>query len=172
MEQPDSLITETLSPPCGGVLISDSALKVVLSYYPVCRCQRTSPDIRRGKRSRTFQATKKLNLAIRQKSRFRFRCRDKIESNLQSQMYVERTPELEESRVLRGHNLAQADWPSRPFGRFFYPVELSRIGRPVNDLCIATGEKAAVLCLKCEISAYAQAEETSATTASTPPAGS
>ena len=36
------MITETLSPPCGGVLISDSALKVVLSYYPVCRCQRTS----------------------------------------------------------------------------------------------------------------------------------
>ncbi len=33
--------------------VSDSALKVVFSYYPVCRCQRTS-------RSRTFQTTKKL----------------------------------------------------------------------------------------------------------------
>jgi len=34
--------------------ISDSALKVVLSYYPVCRCQRTS-------RFSHIQATKKLN---------------------------------------------------------------------------------------------------------------
>jgi hypothetical protein len=33
---------------------------------------------------------KKLNLAVRQKSRFRFPCRDKIESNLQSQMYKNR----------------------------------------------------------------------------------
>src|SRR5207237_741586 len=45
----DSLITETLSAAQSAetadltaVLISDSALKVVLSYYPVCRCQRTS----------------------------------------------------------------------------------------------------------------------------------
>jgi hypothetical protein len=60
---PDQImITETLSatiPKTFGtatVLISDSALKVVFSYYPVCRCQRTS-------RSRTFQTTKKLNLA-------------------------------------------------------------------------------------------------------------
>src|SRR5437667_12393088 len=41
----DSLITETLRGsrtrcPCHD--ISESALKVVLSYYPVCRCQRTS----------------------------------------------------------------------------------------------------------------------------------
>jgi len=49
------MITETLSLLCGSDLISDSALKVVFSYYPVCRCQRTS-------RSRTFQTTKKLNL--------------------------------------------------------------------------------------------------------------
>jgi len=43
------MITETLSLLCGSDLISDSALKVVFSYYPVCRCQRTSPDLRRGK---------------------------------------------------------------------------------------------------------------------------
>jgi len=53
------MITETLSLLCGSDLISDSALKVVFSYYPVCRCQRTS-------RSRTFQTTKKLNLASAQ----------------------------------------------------------------------------------------------------------
>jgi len=64
----DSLITETLFAAFAAetaasttILISDSALKVVLSYYPVCRCQRTSPDIRRGKRSRTFLTTKKPN---------------------------------------------------------------------------------------------------------------
>ena len=28
-----------------GRLISDSALKVVFSYYPVCRCQRTSRSV-------------------------------------------------------------------------------------------------------------------------------
>src|SRR5438067_13825893 len=47
----DSLITETLSLLFSSALISDSALKVVLSYYPVCRCQRTSPDILPGKLS-------------------------------------------------------------------------------------------------------------------------
>jgi hypothetical protein len=50
------VITETLgSDSHSERLISDSALKVVSSYYPVCRCQRTS-------RFRTFEATKKLNL--------------------------------------------------------------------------------------------------------------
>ena len=37
-----------------GLLISDSALKVVFSYYPVCRCQRTSRP--------AHSSTKKLNL--------------------------------------------------------------------------------------------------------------
>jgi len=36
-------------------LISDSALKVVFSYYPVCRCQRTSPSVHSRRQ-------KKLNL--------------------------------------------------------------------------------------------------------------
>jgi len=38
------MITETLGPDPfeSERLDSDSALKVVLSYYPVCRCQRTS----------------------------------------------------------------------------------------------------------------------------------
>src|SRR5260370_42636636 len=57
------MITKTLSLLCASALISDSALKVVLSYYPVCRCQRTSPELLRGKHSRPFQITKKLNLA-------------------------------------------------------------------------------------------------------------
>src|SRR5437016_13468624 len=51
------MITETLSLLCGSDLISDSALKVVFSYYPVCRCQRTS-------RSRAF-ADKKTQYRIR-----------------------------------------------------------------------------------------------------------
>src|SRR5438309_5129602 len=67
MEKPDSLITETLlqtrRQSDAVTAISDSALKVVLSYYPVCRCQRTSPELLRGKHSGTFQTTKKLNLA-------------------------------------------------------------------------------------------------------------
>ncbi len=50
------MITETLGPDPfeSERLDSDSALKVVLSYYPVCRCQRTS--------SFAHLATKKLNL--------------------------------------------------------------------------------------------------------------
>ena len=55
------MITETLSLLCGSDLISDSALKVVFSYYPVCRCQRTSPASAGVNRSRTFQTTKKPN---------------------------------------------------------------------------------------------------------------
>jgi len=47
-----------------GCLISDSALKVVFSYYPVCRCQRTS-------HSRTFEEIKKPNLTADFESRFR-----------------------------------------------------------------------------------------------------
>jgi hypothetical protein len=41
---------------------------------------------------------KKTQFRADDKFRFRKSCRDKIESNLQSQMYVERTPGLEESR--------------------------------------------------------------------------
>jgi hypothetical protein len=45
-----------------------------------------------------FRRQKKLNL-MPTKSRFRFCCRDKIESNLQSQMYAERNSSiLEEPR--------------------------------------------------------------------------
>src|SRR5947207_12801068 len=107
MEKPDSLITETLlqtrRQSDAVTAISDSALKVVLSYYPVCRCQRTSPELLRGKHSRPFQITKKLNLAPDRPSFAKATAgkRDKIESNLQSQMYVERTPCLEESRFKR-----------------------------------------------------------------------
>jgi hypothetical protein len=49
---------------------------------------------------RTFQA-QKTQFRADDKFRFRKSCRDKIESNLQSQMYVERTPSLEESRFQR-----------------------------------------------------------------------
>src|SRR5438477_10754348 len=66
--------------------ISDSALKVVLSYYPVCRCQRTN-------RFRTFQATKKLNFAPTINFVSENHGRDKIESNLQSQNVQEPTPD-------------------------------------------------------------------------------
>src|SRR5438874_10566704 len=62
--------------------------------------------------SRPYQATKKLNpvspsLDPRPSG---YRCRDKIESNLQSQMYVERSPDLEESP----HHRDQKINPSQP----------------------------------------------------------
>jgi hypothetical protein len=56
---------------------------------------------------RTFVDDKKLNL-VADSDRPAWAGvsgRDKIESNLQSQMYVERTPGLEESRAWRGPNL-------------------------------------------------------------------
>src|SRR5437588_5600217 len=99
------MITETLSLLCGSDLISDSALKVVLSYYPVCRCQRTS-------RSRTFETTKKLNLESDLNSGLPsaqilrrydpiYSCRDKIEFNLQSPDVRRTHSKLEESRFQR-----------------------------------------------------------------------
>src|SRR6266566_864392 len=92
MEKPDSLITETLlqtrRQSDAVTAISDSALKVVLSYYPVCRCQRTSPELRRGKLSAHFRH-KKTQFCVRlefvpaalwlQRRRVRLSCRDKIE---------------------------------------------------------------------------------------------
>jgi len=95
-------------------LISDSALKVVLSYYPVCRCQRTSPELLRGKHSRPFQITKKLNLGPDRPAFAKATAgkRDKIESNLQSQMYVER-PRTHSGPASSGTtNLAQIEPPS------------------------------------------------------------
>ena len=54
-------------------------------------------------------ATKKLNL-MPTKSRFRFRCRDKIEPNLQSQNVRRTHSNIEESRFQRGykHNAKRA----------------------------------------------------------------
>src|SRR6266487_535015 len=82
--------------------ISDSALKVVLSYYPVCRCQRTS-------RFSDISSDKKTQSCADDRFRFRKSCRDKIESNLQSQMYVEQTPCIKESRVQRINKVAWAE---------------------------------------------------------------
>jgi hypothetical protein len=71
-------------------LISDSALKVV--FLTTLYVDVKEPAVQR------ILATKKLNLVptkitVPAVTRgFRFRCRDKIEPNLQSQMYVERTP--------------------------------------------------------------------------------
>jgi hypothetical protein len=83
------LITETLRGPQAGCLrhdISDSALKVVLSYYPVCRCQRTSPDIRRGQ-IHAHSGDKKTQSCADIYFVSENQGRDKIECNLQSQMY-------------------------------------------------------------------------------------
>jgi hypothetical protein len=57
-----------------------------------------------------IQATKKLNLVADsdRPALARLSGRDKIESNLQSQMYVERTPGLEESRGLAGSQPMEA----------------------------------------------------------------
>src|SRR5260370_41839303 len=126
------MITKTLSLLCASALISDSALKVVLSYYPVCRCQRTSPKLLRGKHSRPFQITKKLNLAS-DKMTFPSRrslgeggsvfvCRDKIESNLQSQMYVERP---------------RTDWEPASSGI----TKLAQIEPPSTLVLLISGEK-------------------------------
>src|SRR5436309_2667492 len=98
------MITETLSLLCGSDLISDSALKVVFSYYPVCRCQRTS-------RSRTFHTTKKLNLEsdlnsvppriASAKAAPINHVGTKLSSNLQSQNVRRTHSRLEESRFQR-----------------------------------------------------------------------
>src|SRR5882762_4224788 len=98
------MITETLSLLCGSDLISDSALKVVFSYYPVCRCQRTS-------RSHPFQTTKKLNLESDLNSDLRrhspataapiIHVGTKLSSNLQSQNVRRTHSKLEESRFQR-----------------------------------------------------------------------
>jgi hypothetical protein len=72
--------------------------------------------------SRPFQATKKLNLVFPtvDPRPSGYRCRDKIESNLQSQMYVERTPWLEESPLPRDQksNASQLG-VNRDFRQFF-----------------------------------------------------
>src|SRR5260370_2295381 len=87
----DSLITETLFVESQArclchINISDSALKVVLSYYPVCRCQRTS-------RFSHIQATKKTQFHTDDKFRCRKSSRDKIETNFQSQNVQKPTPD-------------------------------------------------------------------------------
>src|SRR5437870_9954539 len=114
----DSLITETLRGsrtrcPCHD--ISDSALKVVLSYYPVCRCQRTSPHVH-------FRRQKKLNLVSPtiDPRLSGYRCRDKIESNLQSQMYVEQTPSERSPRFSGVKKLIRGSPASTGFSRFFH----------------------------------------------------
>src|SRR5436190_12331253 len=72
--------------------------------------------------SRPFQATKKLNpvsptLDPRPSG---YRCRDKIESNLQSQMYVERTPLLKESPLQRDQKInASQSGVNCDFRQFF-----------------------------------------------------
>ena len=94
------LITETLGPGhlTFPVVFSDSALKVVLSYYPVCRFQRTSG-------AGTFRATKKLNLAPTIIHVSVHHAGTKLSSNLQSQNMQEPTLfvlRLRESRFRRG----------------------------------------------------------------------
>jgi hypothetical protein len=67
-----------------------------------------APNFFGVKHSRTFQSTKKLNVAPDRPSFAKATAgkRDKIESNLQSQMYVERTPGLEESRFQRDQQIS------------------------------------------------------------------
>jgi len=94
------LITETLGPGhlTFPVVFSDSALKVVLTYYPVCRFQRTSS-------AGTFRATKKLNLAPTIIHVSVHHAGTKLSSNLQSQNMQEPTLfvlRLRESRFGRG----------------------------------------------------------------------
>jgi len=94
------LITETLGPGhlTFPVVFSDSALKVVLTYYPVCRFQRTSG-------AGTFRATKKLNLAPTIIHVSVHHAGTKLSSNLQSQNMQEPTLfvlRLRESRFGRG----------------------------------------------------------------------
>jgi len=93
------LITETLGPGhlTFPVVFSDSALKVVLTYYPVCRFQRTSG-------AGTFRATKKLNLAPTIIHVSVHHAGTKLSSNLQSQNMREPTLfvlRLRESRLRR-----------------------------------------------------------------------
>ena len=96
------MITETLSetavynrgynvtPKPFGATVSDSALKVV--FLTTLYVDVKEPAVQ------YILATKKLNLmptrsqCARDYARSVFVCRDKIESNLQSQMYVERAP--------------------------------------------------------------------------------
>jgi hypothetical protein len=70
---------------------------------------------------RSFQATKKLNLVspTLDPRLSGDQCRDKIESNLQSQMYVERTPCLEESRFSGINILGWKSDSSTVAGDFF-----------------------------------------------------
>ena len=49
---------------------------------------------------------------------FRFRCRDKIEPNLQSQMYVERTPSYWSPASSGTDNLPQVGAPSTQSDKF------------------------------------------------------
>src|SRR5207249_9750843 len=81
--------------------------------------------------SRPYQATKKLNpvsptLDPRPSG---YRCRDKIESNLQSQMYVERTPLLKESPLQRDQKIN----PSQPAVNTIFP-DLARFFRRCRPL--------------------------------------
>jgi hypothetical protein len=92
------LITETLSPSCDGVLISDSALKVV--FLTTLYVDVKEPAVHH------ILTTKKLNLAPTKitacrRGGFCFRCRDKIEPNLQSQNVRRTHSKLVESRVQR-----------------------------------------------------------------------
>src|SRR5438270_5189154 len=108
---PDQImITETLSatiPKAFGtasLLISDSALKVVFSYYPVCRCQRTS-------RSRAFADKKtqsRIRLELGSAAPLAFadaapidHVGTKLSSNLQSPNVRRTLSKLEESRFQR-----------------------------------------------------------------------
>src|SRR5216117_2365417 len=81
------MITETLSLLCGSDLISDSALKVVFSYYPVCRCQRTSRSVHSKRQKNSILIAYRSAFATAAAGK-----RDKIEPICSPKTYVERTP--------------------------------------------------------------------------------
>jgi hypothetical protein len=71
-------------------LISDSALKVV--FLTTLYVDVKEPAAQYILPQKKTQSRADKNHSVPVVTGFRFRCRDKIEPNLQSQMYVERTP--------------------------------------------------------------------------------
>jgi len=88
------MITETLSASRGqrptAPAISDSALKVVFLTTLYVDVKEPAVQYVRPQKKLNLVPTK-ITVCPAWRS-FRFRCRDKIEPNLQSQMYAERTP--------------------------------------------------------------------------------
>jgi hypothetical protein len=96
------MITETLSASRGqrptAPAISDSALKVVfLTTLYVDVKEPAVPHILAIKKAQSRADKNQVPVV----TGFRFNCRDKIEPNLQSQMYVERSPTWWRARFQR-----------------------------------------------------------------------